>query len=98
MGKLDAKEAMEPTCGGCRHFVEANESQGICYYNPPVPYPVPTQGQVAMPGNQGAPGIAVVQLRPPVGHEEIACAHWERISAHFEPISGDGEKGSPGDR
>ena len=81
-----------PTCGGCRHFVEANDTQGICYFNPPVPYPVPTQASVALPGNAGeagAQGVAVVQLRPPVGHEEIACAHWALATVAFER-SGDG--------
>jgi len=75
-----------PTCGGCRHYVESGPEQGICYYNPPVPFPVPTGGAVALPGNQGAAGVAVIQLRPPVGLVEIACARFERLEE------------SPGDR
>lgn len=70
------------TCGGCDHFIvpAAGADQGVCYRNPPVPFPVPTQAPaIAVPGGQTAPGIAVIQLRPPISPDDIACGEFEPI-------------------
>lgn len=65
------------TCGGCYFYVPGSNEQGVCYFNPPTPFPVPTKGPaIALPGNQHAPGVAVMQLRSPVGFEEIACGRY----------------------
>lgn len=66
------------SCGDCFHYVPANPEQGVCYCHPPTPFPVPTQSAaIALPGQQQAPGVAVMQLRAPVGVEEIACGQFK---------------------
>ena len=74
-------------CGECAHYAALNEKQGVCYRYPPVPYPVPVPagGQVQIPGQQQASGMGIIQARPPVGVDELACGE-------FEPIPEDGEK------
>lgn len=97
MGKLDASEAQGPTCGVCSHYVEVSEAHGTCFFNPPVPYPVPTQGQLQMPGKQTAAAVAVMPLRPPVAFLEFACGHFDRLETDDSDPPEKDDSNHPGD-
>lgn len=83
MVKLGGHEIREPVCGHCRYYVVVTDAQGVCYFNPPVPYPVPAQkAGIEIPGAAlGLTGIAVMPLRPPIALTERACSHFTSFPA-----------------
>jgi len=70
---------MAATCGVCAHYEPTEDAMGTCYGPPPVPFPIPTQaGTVVLGGQPQAQGVAVMQLRCPVGKNERSCGSFER--------------------